>query len=79
MMNDRRSRIMKPKEGTLAFPQYLRSNAVISDKLVDSIVIFYQGGEISRMRANSRDVVESDQSEVRVRFMKMTLLDAVRE
>ena len=77
-MNDHRLRIMRPKEDTLAFPKYLCSNAVIHDKLVHSIVIIYQEDVISRMRANSRDVVQT-QSEVCVRFMEMTLLEVLRE
>ena len=52
---------------------------MISDKLVLSIVIYYEEGEISRMRANYKDVIESDQSELRVRFMRPTLPDAVCE
>ena len=70
MMNDHHFRIMKPTEDTLAFAQYLRSNALISDKLVHSMVIFHQEDFISRMRARSRDMVETDQSEVLVRFRK---------
>ena len=79
MMNDHRSRFMGPKEGTLAVAQYLRDNAMNRDKLVHSMVIFYQEDDISRMRANSRDVVKTHHSEVRVRFVEMTLLDVIHE
>jgi hypothetical protein len=52
---------------------------MVPDKLVHSMVILSQKDDISRMRANPSDEVETNQSEVCVRFMKVTLLDVVRE
>lgn len=52
---------------------------MISDKLVHSLVIFYQEDGIRRMTPNSKDGPGINQSEIPVRFLEMSCLDAVRE
>lgn len=70
---------LRENDGILAFPQYLRGNAAISDEMVNTVVAFYQEDGISRMTANSKEVIKINQRPVPVRFMEMTVLDAFRE
>lgn len=70
---------LRENVGILAFPQYIRGNAKISDDLVNTVVAFYQEDGISRMTSSSKDVIKMNQRVMPVRFLEMTVLDAFRE
>jgi hypothetical protein len=70
---------LRKNDYILAFPQYLRGNAAISEEMINAVITFYGEDGISRLSANSKDVIRINQISVPVRFMEMTVLDAFRE
>jgi hypothetical protein len=46
---------------------------------MNTVIEFYQEDGISRVSANSKDVIQINKKPVAVRFMEMTVLDAFRE
>jgi hypothetical protein len=70
---------LRDNNQVLAFPQYLRGNASISEETITTVIEFYQEDSISRISANSKDVIQIKKKPVAVRFMEMTVLDAFRE
>ena len=47
--------------------------------VVNAVIAFYQEDGISRMSANSKDIIRINQKAESVRFMEMAILDAFRE
>ena len=47
--------------------------------MVNTVIAFYQEDGISRMSANSKDILRINQKAESVRFMETTVLDAFRE
>lgn len=70
---------LRENDDILAFPEYVRGNAMISEDVVNAVVAFYQEDGISRMTANSKDMIKINQKAVPVRFMEMTVLNAFQE
>ena len=70
---------LRDNNQVLAFPQYLRGNTSISEETITTVIEFYQEDGISRISANSKDVVQIKKKPVAVPFMEMTVLDAFRE
>ena len=70
---------LRKNNNVLAFPQYLCGNTAIPEEVINTVTAFYQEDGISRMSANSKDVIRINQKAESVRFMEMTVPDAFRQ
>ena len=70
--------VLRDSEQILAYPQYFRGNVSLSEDTINSVVQFHREDDISRMSANSKDILQINKKSVPVRFMEMTVLEVFR-
>lgn len=62
----------------LAYPQCLRGNASLSAATVDAVMKLYCEDGISRVSSNAKDTIRVNKKPGAIRFMEMTVSDALR-
>jgi hypothetical protein len=75
----RQALILRQHKGILAFPEYSRGNRCLSDTTVTLIKNFYLQDGISRASSYKKDVIHIKKIAVPVRFMEITIREAVRQ
>ena len=73
-----RSILLRRDRGVLAFPEYTRGNKFLDEDTVQSVIIFYLQDGVSRVSSNSKDVLKIKNELVPVRFMEMSIREALR-
>ena len=75
----RQSILLRRDRGVLAFPEYTRGNKFLDEDTVQSVVQFYLQDGVSRVSSNSKDVFKIKDELVPVRFMEMSIREALRK
>lgn len=75
----RQAILLREEKNVLAFPEYSRGNKFLDEKTIETIVQFYLTGGISRMSSNTKDVLKIKNELVPVRFMEVTIHEALRK
>jgi hypothetical protein len=75
----RQAIILRQEKQVLAFPEYSRGNKFLDNNTIELIVQFYLQDGISRMSSNTKDVIKIKNELVPVRFMEMTICEALRK
>ncbi|CAF5068514.1 unnamed protein product, partial [Rotaria magnacalcarata] len=75
----RQSIILRRDRGVLAFPEYTRENKFLDEDTVQSVIQFYLQDGVSRVSSNSKDILKIKNELVPVRFMEMSIREALRK
>ncbi|CAF4129842.1 unnamed protein product, partial [Rotaria sordida] len=75
----RQAILLRQEKKVLAFPEYSRGNKFLDHDTIELIVQFYLQDGISRMSSNTKDVIKIKDELVSVRFMEMTVYEALRK
>jgi hypothetical protein len=75
----RQAILLRQEKKVLAFPEYSRGNKFLDHDTIELIVQLYLQDGISRMSSNTKDVIKIKDELVSVRFMKMTVYEALRK
>ncbi|CAF1510324.1 unnamed protein product [Adineta ricciae] len=75
----RQALLLREEKNVLAFPEYSRGNKFLDQVIIDLIVEFYLQDGISRMSSNTKDVIKIKTELVTLRFMEMTVSEALRK
>lgn len=75
----RQAILLRRERDVLAFPEYSRGNKPLDDDTVQLVVQFYLQDGISRVSSNTKDVLKIKDELVPVRFMEMSIQEALRK
>jgi hypothetical protein len=75
----RQAFLLRQEKKVLAFPECSRGNKFFDHDTIELIVQFYLQDGISRMSSNTKDVIKIKNELVPVRFMEMTVYEALRK
>jgi hypothetical protein len=75
----RQAILLREEKQVLAFPEYSRGNKFLDQDTIELIVQFYLQDGISRMSSNTKGVIKIKNELVPVRFMEMTICEALRK
>lgn len=75
----RQAILLRQEKDILAFPEYSRGNKFLDLGTIELIVNFYLQDGISRMSSNTKDVIKIKNDLVTIRFMEMTVSEALRK
>lgn len=75
----RQAILLRDEKGVLAFPEYSRGNKFLENETIEQIVQFYLEDGISRVSSNTKDVLKIKNELVAVRYMEMTVGEALRK
>ncbi|CAF3774578.1 unnamed protein product [Rotaria sp. Silwood1] len=75
----RQAILLRRERNVLAFPEYSRGNKPLDDDTVQLVVQFYLQDGISRVSSNTKDVLKIKNELVPVRFMEMSIQEALRK
>jgi len=75
----RQAILLRHEKKVLDFPEYSRGNKFLDHETIQLIVQFYLQDGISRMSSNTKDVIQIKNQPIPVRFMEMTIREALRK
>lgn len=75
----RQANLLRQEKNVLAFPEYSRGNKFLNHNTIELIIQFYSQDGVSRMSSNTKDVLKIKNELVPVRFMEMTIHEALRK
>lgn len=75
----RQAILLRRDQYVLAYPEYCRGNKTLAEETIESVVQFYLQDGVSRISSNTKDVLKIKGELVPVRFMEMSIREAVRK
>ena len=75
----RQAILLRRDQYALAYPEYCRGNKTLAEETIESVVQFYLQDGVSRISSNTKDVLRINGELVPVRFMEMSIREALRK